>query len=82
MKIAQIKKAIEAYKDDRNQAEWEVKNYESQISEKKRKLRELLDCKSGGEKKALRALRDKIENDKKKVEALLESIDEKRGGQN
>lgn len=78
MKIDQIKESIETYKSDLNQAKWEVDHYGEQIEIKKKELRNLLGCKKGEEKKALRSLRSKIENDKQKVETLLERVDENR----
>lgn len=80
MKIEEIRAEIKKCQTEIDRSEGEIQSLDQDIQENFEELRTILDCKKGKEKQTLQTLREKIEQDKERVEEILNAVYEKRGG--
>lgn len=75
-----VRERIEECRQDLARAEGEAETLKGEASDAVAKLRELLVCKPGKERAALRKLREKIEAGETEVEELLDQAEVIRDG--
>ena len=78
--LDQLRKKIDRLRSDLARSQGEQKGLEASLAKTMTEIREKLGCESGEEKGAIKALRSKIEKDRKSLASILEEVDKIREG--
>jgi len=81
MSVTAIMRRIEVAKADLARAEGQQEVVEAEIESTVEKLRDLLGCKPGKEKAAMKALRAKLTEQEEELEAILDEIEAAKDGE-